>query len=89
MRPNDEIQQVHDLLHAIIEGEVNLSMDEAERLDLAMVMAPLCWALNTADDEDNAFAHLIGKIQRAVAAAGYRPMKLPVPFRGRRPGVDG
>lgn len=70
IRAPHEIQRAHDILEAVVLGEVIATPpnDGAEAAMHATIDA-LCWVLR--HDHNPAFATNLAKLERNIAAAGY------------------
>jgi hypothetical protein len=67
--PND-IQRAHDILAAIVLGEVPVSMSPLEDATLHGALDCLCWVLE--HDHNQAFAKNLASVHRAIEARGFR-----------------
>lgn len=73
-----EIQRAHDLLHAVLGGELPVVMPEGVRLVVTAQLDVLCWALN--HDHNTSFAENLHELREEIRAAGYEERKAPFPF---------
>jgi len=72
VRTLDEIQRAHDILWAVVMGEVRVGIDQAAMAPWHASLDTLCWALGPDhNDQSTAFRDNLAKLERAIAVAGY------------------
>lgn len=69
MRDQDEVQRAHDLLVAVLLGEVPGLVDQKDEALIAAQADVLCWVLNHAHNET--FGGNLAKLVRAAERRGY------------------
>lgn len=80
MKSEKEIQRAHDVLIGVILREAKVEASEGDKQRLVACCNVLCWVLE--HEHNPGFAKLLGEVERAIYAAGYR---LEVnPERGER-----
>lgn len=58
MKSKAQIQKAHDILHAVLDGELPLALDQKSRLQMLGTARALCWVLSDGNQE------LQGKLER-------------------------
>jgi hypothetical protein len=69
LRDEREIQRAHDILEAVVRGEVNVSVDDESRAHIFGALDVLCWVLH--HDHNHTFPSNLARIERAMERAGY------------------
>lgn len=85
--PADDIQRAHDVLHAQVTGEVPFVLDESARPLMHAALDALCWVLGHEHNEN--FGRSLAKIERELAARGFRMVRSDAPFVGAPPAEGG
>ena len=70
MRDEDEIVRAHDILAAVLLGEVRVNLSESAIVSVQVAIDALCWVLE--HDHNPNFEHNLAAITAAAEAAGYR-----------------
>lgn len=70
MKSADEIQRAHDLLVALILGDVQLPMSDETERGLRYSADVLCWVLE--HDHNEAFAKNLSELNAECETLGYR-----------------
>lgn len=86
MKPFEEIQRAHDILHAQITGATPFVFDEVAQPCVLAALDALCWVLN--HDHSDGFRRSLQTIEEALAQQGYVIRRADRPFRpfvGRPP----
>jgi|GEM_PF-7071197 len=79
----EEIQEAHDILHAVITGEVEIGADEETIKAWHAAHDALCFVLNHPGGET--FKKNIRRIKAGAARRGFVLKKAPHPFVGEPP----
>jgi len=79
----EEIQEAHDILHAVISGEVDLDADQGTVDAWHAAHDALCFVLNHPAGEE--FKKNIRRIKAEAASHGFVLKKAPHPFVGQPP----
>jgi hypothetical protein len=81
VRTCEEIQRVHDMLVAIILGEVKIEVPAGIKECMAWNAAVLCWVLKHSELHQPAgmdFAKCVEELQKNLAARGYAQTRAPL-----------
>jgi hypothetical protein len=70
MRDQQEIQRAHDILEALVLGDVPNVMTEEEAPLVLVMLDTLCWVLG--HDANDAFARNLRQIEADIEALGFR-----------------
>ena len=68
-----EVQRAHDLLFAVVMGEVDVLMTAEHRLVLGACLDVLCWVLR--HHHSTAFAENFANLWRCIQEAGYEEVQ--------------
>lgn len=75
MRPKEEVHKAHDILLAILRGDVELHYDDDQMKEITNYFEALCWALNhnhgRSEDDPQTFAHAYTQIRKDLKEHGY------------------
>jgi hypothetical protein len=69
LRDEMEIQRAHDILEALLLGELDVPISDETRIGIHIARSTLCWVLR--HDEISEFANNLAQIEKAIADAGY------------------
>lgn len=65
----DDVQRAHDVLVAMVTGEIDIGLRAVDRDSLHFALDALCWVLR--HDHNTAFGDNFGKLEAIAAARGY------------------
>lgn len=70
LRNGMEIWRAHDILSALVTGEIQVTLDDRSRAAAHAALDALCWVLR--HDHNPHFAENLAGIEKAAETAGYR-----------------
>ena len=85
MRRQEEIQKAHDMLRAVVIGEVPNPQPDAEPIMRANLDV-LCWVLE--HDHNKTFTNNVQLLDEALVGMGFQMCRSPVPFVGDPPAEE-
>jgi len=82
MRGREEIQRAHDVLVAMVLGEVKVPLADEDHKALTANLDVLCWVLE--HDHNQTFAGNLRLAEEQARRAGYVLKRLPMPIPGNQ-----